>query len=167
VEVNGENPTNPLEPDTDEDGLNDGDEDRNFDGVFDPNTEPDPNHPDSDGDLLNDGLEESTGTDPRASDTDGDGLDDGVEDANHNGIVEPNETDPRKYDTDGDGLGDGEDSDPLSGVESSSVGGGVQNSLEVSGASLADGCQLGWGFRAQSLIPLLLLLPLLFPRRRG
>jgi len=75
--------TNPTNPDTDSDGLNDGLEDTNGNGKKDPNE-----------------------TDPANPDTDGDGLRDAVEDSNQNGVVDPNETDPRRRDTDEDGLSD-------------------------------------------------------------
>jgi hypothetical protein len=61
--------TDPLNPDTDGDGLSDGDE-VNVYGT-------DPLNPDSDGDGLNDGLEVSLGLDPLDSDTDNDGIPDG------------------------------------------------------------------------------------------
>ena len=69
--------TDPWNPDTDGDGLDDGKE------VL----------------LL--------GTDPLRRDTDGDGLIDGMEDTNLNGYVSTDETDPRTRDTDKDGLCDG------------------------------------------------------------
>jgi len=96
--------TNPLDPDTDKDGLKDGEE------VFTYKT--DPNKADTDGDGLKDGEEVLTyKTDPLNVDTDGDGLKDGEE-------VTKYKTDPTKADTDGDGLKDGEEvnkykTDPL------------------------------------------------------
>jgi hypothetical protein len=75
--------TNPTNPDTDGDGILDGVEDRDHDGLVDPNE-----------------------TDPAKQDSDGDGLTDGEEDANHNGLVDPGETNPAQSDTDGDGLSD-------------------------------------------------------------
>ena len=83
-EVRGENPTDPLNPDSDADGLPDGIEDANQDGGIDPGE-----------------------TNPNDPDTDDDGLQDGDEDENANGMVDDGETDPRVADTDGDGLGDG------------------------------------------------------------
>lgn len=79
--------TDPSNPDTDGDGLVDGVEDADHDGVFDVGE-----------------------TDPRDADTDDDGLVDGntgSEDLNANGIVDPGETDPVNPDTDGDGIYDG------------------------------------------------------------
>ncbi len=73
-------------PDADNDGLPDSVEDKNANGMFDPNT---------------------TETDAHNPDTDGDGLLDGAEDTNRNGNVDPGESDPRKTDSDGDGIPDG------------------------------------------------------------
>ena len=56
----------PSNPDTDGDGLNDGDETE---------TGSDPSNPDSDGDGINDGDEVDNGTDPNNEDSDGDGID--------------------------------------------------------------------------------------------
>ncbi|WP_043401602.1 OmpA family protein, partial [Archangium violaceum] len=74
--------------DSDNDGLPDGIEDKNHNGVVDPGE-----------------------TDPRNPDTDGGGVPDGVEDKNHNGVVDPGETNPLDPaddlpDTDGDGIPD-------------------------------------------------------------
>jgi outer membrane protein OmpA-like peptidoglycan-associated protein len=98
------NKTNPLNADTDSDGLNDGDEVLKY--------KTDPLKADTDGDGLNDGDEVlKYKTDPLKVDTDGDGLSDGDE-------VLKYKTDPLKADTDGDGLNDGDEvlkykSDPL------------------------------------------------------
>jgi outer membrane protein OmpA-like peptidoglycan-associated protein len=87
--------TDPNNPDTDGDGLNDGDEVRKY---F-----TDPLKADTDGDGLNDGDEvHKYKTDPNKADTDGDGLNDGDE-------VMKYKTDPLKADTDGDGLNDGDE----------------------------------------------------------
>ena len=107
----------PYDDDSDDDGILDGYEDTNRNGVLDPG-ETDPCNSDSDGDFLPDGLEigltapQGTGTDPGAADwdqdpatttdplradTDGDGLKDGEEDANVNGMVDPGENDPLTY----------------------------------------------------------------------
>ncbi len=87
--------TNPLNPDTDGDGLKDGEE------VFTYKTNP--LNPDTDGDGLSDGEEVLTyKTNPLNPDTDGDGLSDGDE-------VHKYKTDPLNPDTDGDGLKDGEE----------------------------------------------------------
>ncbi|MBI5914063.1 MAG: hypothetical protein HY842_01700, partial [Bacteroidetes bacterium] len=65
--------THPLDPDTDNDNISDGIEDKNKDGNYQAATE----------------------TDPLKVDTDGDGINDGVEDANLNGIVNQGESDPK------------------------------------------------------------------------
>ena len=87
--------TTPTVADTDNDGLIDGDEVDRY--------ETNPSSDDTDGDKLLDGAEiDRYGTDPLTQDTDGDGIDDGAEVNNYN-------TDPTKPDTDNDGLGDGEE----------------------------------------------------------
>jgi hypothetical protein len=88
--------TDPLNPDTDGDGLTDGAE------VLNHNT--DPLNPDTDGDKLVDGDEINIGTDPLNPDTDSDGLIDGDE-----SLPCP---DPLNPDSDGDGIIDGQDIDP-------------------------------------------------------
>ncbi|MFT5434680.1 MAG: MYXO-CTERM domain-containing protein, partial [Myxococcota bacterium] len=115
--------TDPLNPDTDDDGLLDGQEDINFNGRVDrcerdPETdikldsdcldEFNPNDgddvkADSDGDGLNDKEErEVYKTDPDVADTDKDGLLDGQE-------VKVHLTDPNVIDTDQGGVGDGDE----------------------------------------------------------
>ena len=95
--------TNPTDPDTDKDTLQDGDEVTGH-GVR-PATSP--TDPDTDGDGLNDAVETNTeiyvsavdtGTNPTLADSDGDALSDGIE------ITAG--TDPTRADTDGDGAGD-------------------------------------------------------------
>ncbi len=86
--------TDPLKQDTDGDGLND------YDEIFTYKTNP--NAADSDNDGLNDGEEIARKTDPLNPDTDGDGLIDGDE-------VIKYQTDPLNPDTDGDGLSDGDE----------------------------------------------------------
>lgn len=110
--------TDPKNPDTDGDGLSDGDE------VFKYKT--DPKNPDTDGDGLNDGDEVwKYKTNPLKADTDGDGLSDGDE-------VLKYKTNPLKADTDGDGLTDYEEimtykTDPLKvDTDGGSVGDGVE-----------------------------------------
>lgn len=120
--------TDPLNPDTDGDGLMDGDD--NFMGAS-------PLSWDSDCDGLADSLEDTgikattNKTKPTYSDSDGDGLGDGWtpsgklylqslwppllwgEDRNLNGKKEPWETDPMNADTDGDRSTDLDDLCPL------------------------------------------------------
>ncbi|MEM6532583.1 MAG: hypothetical protein AAF654_08160 [Myxococcota bacterium] len=120
--------SDPTQIDTDNDGINDGCEDRNRDGVVN-GTETDPREADSDSDGIPDGVEDANQngrvdgdeSDPRDVDTDNDGIRDGVEDANGNGVVDgwvdvdddgcftrgvdtPGETSPRLQDTDLDGI---------------------------------------------------------------
>lgn len=85
--------TDPNDPDSDDDGLSDGDE-VDIHGT-------DPLDPDTDDDGLGDGAEVNThNTDPLMFDSDGDGLSDGAEVNTHN-------TDPNDTDTDNDGVWDG------------------------------------------------------------
>lgn len=104
---------NPASPDSDGDGVPDGEEDTDGDG-FSNCTEilqgTDPGRADSDGDGLSDRDEiYRFRTDPSDADTDRDGLSDGAEIARG--------SDPFNPDTDGDGLDDGtevlEGMDPL------------------------------------------------------
>lgn len=89
--------TNPRNPDSDEDGLKDGEEVNRY--------KTDPLKPDTDGDGLTDGDEVMKyRTDPIISDTDGDGLSDGAEINKYK-----YGTDPLKIDTDGDMLTDGDE----------------------------------------------------------
>lgn len=96
--------TDPNNPDTDGDGLNDGEE---FKTYF-----TNPLNPDSDGDSLKDGEEvRNYKTDPNKADTDGDQLSDGDELHNY-------KTDPLIKDSDQDKLSDGDEvlvtkTDPL------------------------------------------------------
>lgn len=96
--------TDPLNPDTDGEGLTDGEEVYTF--------KTNPLNPDTDGDGLNDREELFTyKTNPLKRDTDRDGLTDGDE-------VHTYKTDPLKLDTDGEGLSDGDEvlkhkTDPL------------------------------------------------------
>jgi outer membrane protein OmpA-like peptidoglycan-associated protein len=123
--------TDPLDPDTDEDGLYDGEEVA---------LGTDPTLCDTDGDGLSDGLERGAGkregtdvhagcltpdadpkstTDPLTADTDSGGVSDSDEDWNHDGAVGTWETDPNDptddADDDDDGIPDAlEDACPLS-----------------------------------------------------
>src|SRR3990170_7973437 len=111
--------TDPLKTDTDGDGLGDGDEVMKY--------KTDPLKADTDGDGLNDNDElMQYKTDPLKADTDGDGLKDGDE-------VLKYKTDPLNPDTDGDGLKDGEEvntykTDPL---KKDTDGGTVDDGIEV------------------------------------
>lgn len=111
--------SNPLVVDSDADGLNDYDEVKKY-GTK-------PGNPDTDGDGLKDGDEVNIyGTNPLKQDTDGDGLTDGEE-------VLKYKTDPLKTDTDGDSLTDGDEvdrykTDPL---KADTDGGSVDDGTEV------------------------------------
>ena len=111
--------TDPKNPDTDGDGLSDGDEVKKY--------RTNPLRSDTDGDGLSDGDEIlKYHTDPLKWDTDGDGLSDGDE-------VLKYHTDPLKADTDGDGLSDGDEvlkyhTDPL---KIDTDGGGVNDGAEI------------------------------------
>jgi len=105
--------------DTDDDGIADGEEDTNKNGVKD-SAETDSCRLDTDNDGIQDGtelgltlndigsdtdtaifqpdLDPSTKTNPLDDDSDKDGLSDGEEDLNHNGRVDGGETDPRSLD---------------------------------------------------------------------
>lgn len=85
----------PDNPDTNGDGIFDGDEDYDGDGLsnlIEVLLGMDPTNPDTDGDGIGDSQE----------DTDGDGLADYIEVFTHG-------TNPQQGDTDGDGFGDGEE----------------------------------------------------------
>lgn len=112
--------TDPNYEDSDGDGVWDGVEDANQNGIYEPSlgesnplgTDNDgdgiPDGYDTDKDGLNDGLELRYGLDPTNVDSDSDCIADGIEDANQNGQYDMGvETDARSSDTDGDGLPDG------------------------------------------------------------
>lgn len=111
-----------YDADSDDDGIADGLEDSNRNGLVDPG-ETSPCNPDSDNDGIQDGtelgitepvadpddagpmrgtdlavfqpdLDPTTTTDPRITDSDGDGIVDGDEDTNHNGRVDSGESSP-------------------------------------------------------------------------
>lgn len=129
--------TDREDADTDDDGIPDGEEDANLDGIVDPG-ETDPCDSDTDGDGIQDGIElgitsghatdtgesfipdadaGATVTDPLDEDSDDDGLPDRDEDINFNGMVDEGETSPDNEDSDDDGMPDGwevqNDLDPL------------------------------------------------------
>ena len=107
--------TDPFDADTDDDGISDGEEDLNHNGIVDAG-ETSPCNVDSDGDGIQDGTEVGltaadvgsdtdlnifvsdqdrfTVTDPTDYDSDGDGISDGLEDENFNGRVDARESDP-------------------------------------------------------------------------
>lgn len=116
--------TDPANPDTDGDRLNDGEEYLTY--------KTDPLKVDTDGDGLNDYDEIKVyKTNPLVADTDGDGLKDGEE-------VNKYKTDPLKADTDGDGLSDGDEvmkykTDPL---KADTDGDGLKDGQEVNGVNV-------------------------------
>jgi outer membrane protein OmpA-like peptidoglycan-associated protein len=137
--------TNPNQPDTDNDGLRDGDEVRKY--------ATDPKAADTDADGLSDGEEVmQTKTDPRKADTDGDGLKDADE-------VKKYKTDPLRADTDGDGLTDAEEimiynTDPLKGdTDGDTLTDGDEvkkyktdpNHADTDGGSVNDNFEIGRG----------------------
>jgi len=132
--------TDPMNPDTDNDGLTDAEE-------FNASTNP--RSADTDGDGIPDRLEISSGTDPTSWDSDGDGLGDGLElilgsdprakDTDADGLTDHQEyllgTDPKNPDTDGDGLTD---------LEEVSIGSDPKNS-DSDGDMLFDKQELEMG----------------------
>ena len=110
--------TDPVDPDSDNDGINDKDEydywnnrrDNEFrdelgpDGDIDHDGLPNILDEDADGDGVPDGKELENGTDPADPDSDNDGLSDGEEDSEG--------TDPNDSDSDDDGIPDGNDDSP-------------------------------------------------------
>lgn len=126
--VENDSCTDPLDADTDDDGILDGLEDANQNGFIDEG-ETNPCDADSDDDGIQDGtelgygdssnpdtattfqpdLDPNTTTNPLSSDSDNDWIPDGDEDVNRNGRVDAGESDPVDQDTtdtDNDGLFD-------------------------------------------------------------
>jgi hypothetical protein len=130
--------TDPLSGDTDDDGARDGVEIRG---------ETNPTDPDTDGDGLLDGQELDMETDPTDPDTDDDGLEDGAE-------LE-RDTSPTNPDSDGDGLEDGRE------VEI----GTDPTDVDTDGDLLRDGFEHRYGLGATSaflpVVPVLAFLVLL------
>jgi hypothetical protein len=106
--------TDPLDPDSDDDGISDFDSDPDGDGLGHGDEiarGTNPYHPDTDGDGLPDGVEVlQTRTNPLLADSNGNGTPDGMEDADGDGLKNLEEltlsTNPGGADTDGDGLSD-------------------------------------------------------------
>lgn len=122
--------TNPWKKDSDHDGIKDGRENPDHDGLTnlqEVRVGTDPLKRDTDRDGTRDGREDAdhdgldnhhefeAGTDPRDADTDDDDIDDGQEDSDHDGADNEDEqhdgTDPGDRDTDDDDIDDGEDAD--------------------------------------------------------
>ncbi len=120
--------TSPTDADSDDDGVPDGAEDHDGDGLNGTEEQSawtDARSPDTDRDGLDDGEEvERYGTDPTDLDTDGDGVDDGDE-------IDLG-TDPLSADSDGDGVPDGEETYTVSETnESTGVSVSVTGSSDV------------------------------------
>ncbi|MGC6493509.1 MAG: hypothetical protein ACON5B_11780, partial [Myxococcota bacterium] len=141
--------TDPLDADSDDDGLLDEEEVNDF-GT-------DPLNTDSDADGVQDGTEvgrvfghptdtdpavfvpdadPTNNTEPLNPDTDNGGVLDGVEDANGNGLVDPGETNP-KITTDDDSDGDG-----LSNTDETGIHGTDPFNPDTDGDGLDDGAEV-------------------------
>jgi hypothetical protein len=134
--------TDPTNPDSDNDGLEDGVESNS--GIFvsaDSDTGTNPLNPDSDGDGLSDGVEDPTepfvdadqpGTDPNNPDSDGDGFDDQFEIVNGS---DPTDADDTPFDLELLGYWNFDDnSDPGS---SPDLSGNDQTAIFADGASFS------------------------------
>jgi len=141
--------SDPKNPDTDGDGLLDGEEVNNY-GT-------NPRNPDTDADGLSDGAEvKNHGTNPTNPDTDGEGLKDGEE-------VNTTRTDPKNPDTDFGGVNDF--------IESQRGTNPVDNPADDFGAgnyqgSSGTGCAGADGGAGLALVGVLGLLGLFLARRR-
>ncbi|GII99265.1 hypothetical protein CLV28_2422 [Sediminihabitans luteus] len=155
----------PLVPDTDGDGLGDGDE---------ADLGLDPLAPDTDGDGLPDGTEvDVVGSDPEVADTDGDGFDDGYEDGHRESqgldpLVADVKVSTAEYATDvarGFVLGDLSPGDSLAWLTGNLASGGASfipgvgwlvggaaDVRDVVGAAI-HGDWVGAGFNATGLVP--------------
>ncbi|MFN8623592.1 MAG: hypothetical protein U0869_22865 [Chloroflexota bacterium] len=103
--------TNPRVADTNGNGIPDGRENPDHDGLKNLKEQAlgtDPLDADTDEDGLTDGQEVADDTDPTDADSDDDGLEDGAEVESGN--------DPNDADTDEDGIEDGQDDDDCDGV---------------------------------------------------
>ncbi len=152
--------TSPTNPDSDNDGLRDGDEDLNHNGTTD-GGETNPCLADTEHDEMPDGYETNNQlnpldprdanedkdrdgltnleefifkTNPTIADTDSDGLNDGLE-------VKISRTSPIKDDTDGDGIVDGKEDTNRSGLVD--PGETDPNRFDTDGDGLSDGLEIG------------------------
>ncbi|OFY56547.1 MAG: hypothetical protein A2W93_03740 [Bacteroidetes bacterium GWF2_43_63] len=115
-DANTSSKTDPLDADSDDDGISDGTED-----------------------IDHDGLVDASETNPADADHDDDGLRDGDEDLNDNGILDAVETDPRDSDSDNDGLNDG-----LEKGMSSPIAGGTSSGAYAPNRIAYTGTLAGW-----------------------
>lgn len=130
---------NPMNPDTDNDGLNDGYEVNTVSPLTSPL------NPDTDGDGLLDGAEVNThGTRPDIVDTDGDGLRDGLEVNGFSSTVTINGAvqvrtyygNPLSTNSDGDSLSDSDEYSRGTNPQNADTDGdGVSDSVEISSAN--------------------------------
>jgi len=117
--------TDPLDPDSDDDGFSDFDSDPDGDGLSNSDEVTRGTNPisaDTDGDGLADGVElNQTQTNPLLEDTDGDSLSDNEEDSDSDGLTNSEEvtrgTNPIVADTDADGMNDSTDVFPVDPAE--------------------------------------------------
>lgn len=138
-EVDNSTPSDPLDPkdmDSDGNGVNDGSEDFDNDGLTNQQEQDlgtDPNNPDTNNNGIPDGQEDfdsdgltnefesnnpgsgNTTLDPNKQDSNGNGVPDSQEDFDNDGLTnleeQENNTNPYNPDTDGDGILDGEEVD--------------------------------------------------------
>jgi len=108
--------TDPLDADSDDDGIGDGTEDKDSDGLVD-----------------------ASETNPADADHDDDGILDGNEDLDDDGILDAVETDPRDSDSDNDGLNDG-----LEKGMSSLIAGGTSSGAYAPNRISYAGTLAGW-----------------------
>lgn len=168
----GNKPTDPTKADSDNDGLNDGEEIHgnpqvpsitvtDKDGKQKVISGPfytDPNKADSDGDGVSDADELANGTDPTNPDTDGDGVKDGEDTHPADGTNGAGGTDSDKKDSDGDGLSDAQENagnpqvDSITYVDKNGVSNVISgpfktdpNKADTDGDGLDDGFELAHG----------------------
>jgi len=138
--------TNQFDADSDDDGLGDGIEDANRNGIVDPG-ETSPCVADSDGDGLGDGLER--GVVNPVLDPDGAGPAEGTDLATFAPDSDPlSRTNPLNADTDGDSVADGLDSfpnDPLESVDTDGDGVGNNADSDDDGDTMPDDYELANG----------------------
>jgi len=163
VDVDTATFTDPLNPDSDNDGLTDGEEDcgsgsNERNGRYDSldGTETDPKNPDTDGDGVLDGDEgyftstwdadyDNDGfINARDTDSDEDGIEDGVEDGVEEKDADPStSTSPVDIDSDEDGIADGVEDDNGNGMLD--AGETDASNVDTDGDGILDGIEKGLG----------------------